>query len=419
MLKLVSNKTLQSVQDLRAAFRDAQLFKHVIIDEFFAPEFAEALLRDFPSFSAERARNEFGEIGNKAMVEQIRQLSQNYREVDSLVSSQPFLQLISEITGIPDLIYDPDYFGGGTHDNRDGQELDPHVDFNYHPQTGDHRRLNLIVYLNKKWDEAWGGLIELHSNPRDLGANQVRAFAPLFNRCILFETNERSWHGFPIIRLPIDKRHLSRQSFTIYCYTKERPAEEVAPPHTTFYVQRPLPVELTPGIILTDARIKGLRDLVHKRDRFIQFYQARELEYSQRLQNLESFLAERESMWRLPVLGWARQEGAAEGFHSDGWVGRRATARFQAARPISQLCIDGWLPDYFPHGNTIVLRVTERTATAHAQPGLFMLTAPLAVGEGSVFELTIEAEFTSSGKRRGENADVRDVAFVLREVAFA
>jgi Rps23 Pro-64 3,4-dihydroxylase Tpa1-like proline 4-hydroxylase len=418
MLELVNKKTRQAVGDLHAAFRDAAPFKHVIIDEFLAPEFAEALLREFPAFSPDRARNEFGKIGNKATVQEILRLGGNYRRADLLVSSQPFLQLISEITGIPDLVYDPGYFGGGTHENRDGQGLDPHVDFNWHPQTGHHRRLNLIIYLNKEWDEGWGGSIELHSNPRDWSINQVQAFAPLFNRCMLFETNERSWHGFSVIRLPNEKRYLSRKSFTIYYYTKERPAEEVAPPHGTFYVQRPLPAELTPGSVLTDETITEVRGLVDVRDSFIQLYQKKELEWSQQIQNLERSVAEWKGAWRLPSLGWARQDGAAAGFYHDGWVERRATARYRAARPLSRVCVEGWLPDHFLNGNTILLRVAGQTASARVQPGLFTLTAPLAADQGASFQLTIEAELTSSGKRRGENADAREVAFIMRELAF-
>lgn len=92
-------------------------------------------------------------------------------------------------------------YGGGIHDNLHGQELDPHVDFNYDEAIQLHRRLNLIVYLNKEWSSEWGGALEIHSNPRKPFENRVWSYDPLFNRCVMFETNGRSWHGFPQIDL--------------------------------------------------------------------------------------------------------------------------------------------------------------------------------------------------------------------------
>ncbi|MGC1551068.1 MAG: 2OG-Fe(II) oxygenase, partial [Rhodanobacter sp.] len=130
---------------------------------------------------------------------------------------------MSSMTGISDLLPDPRMYGGGTHENRHGQSMDTHVDFNYDQDHGYHRRLNLIVYLNKEWDESWGGAIELHSNPRDQEANKVVAFNCLFNRAIVFKTNEYSWHGFERVTLPESERNRSRKSLSIYLYTKARP----------------------------------------------------------------------------------------------------------------------------------------------------------------------------------------------------
>ena len=95
------------------------------------------------------------------------------------------------------------------HENRQHQSLQAHIDFNYHPSEGWHRRLNLIVYLNREWDEHWGGNLELYANPYKDKRPEV-AVAPLFNRCVIFGTSEKSWHGFDRIDFPPEKKHASR-----------------------------------------------------------------------------------------------------------------------------------------------------------------------------------------------------------------
>jgi hypothetical protein len=76
--------------------------------------------------------------------EKIMQLGPDWQRLDELVQHASFRELVSAITGIAELQYDPHYFGGGTHENRHGQGMDAHIDFNFHPVTRQHRRLNLL-----------------------------------------------------------------------------------------------------------------------------------------------------------------------------------------------------------------------------------------------------------------------------------
>ncbi len=240
-------------------------FRHVVIDDFLADAFAARLLAEFPAFERGNARNEAGELGQKSTVERIRDLGAAYTELDALVQSPGFLDYLGRVTGIEGLLYDPWYFGGGTHENREGQDLDPHVDFNRHPVEHWHRRINLIVYLNHEWDDAWGGSLELHSDPR-APDDRVTLVTPLYNRCVIFETTEWSWHGFSRIALPADRQGLSRKSIALYFYTKERPADELADSHSTIYVDRPLPERFAPGMTLEAADIEEIRVLLARRD---------------------------------------------------------------------------------------------------------------------------------------------------------
>jgi 2-oxoglutarate-Fe(II)-dependent oxygenase superfamily protein len=264
-LLLIAPHVTANADRLRDGFLGAQPFAHCVIDDFFNDGFAQELLATFPAFERGNSLSEEGLPGGKSVVERMHSLGEHYALLDQCVQSPAFLDLVGRITGIPDLLYDPAYFGGGTHENRDGQSLDNHIDFNYHPGTGWHRRLNLIVYLNPEWEDCWGGALELHRDPYDPEVDQVVSVAPRFNRCVIFETTEHSWHGFPRIELPADKANLSRKSVALYFYTRERPSAQTALAHSTIYVDRPLPAHLKPGRVLTERDCAELQELMDRR----------------------------------------------------------------------------------------------------------------------------------------------------------
>jgi 2-oxoglutarate-Fe(II)-dependent oxygenase superfamily protein len=284
----------ERAEEHRRQFWEALPFPHVCIDEFLEPWAADQLLEQFPSFAGPQAINELGEVGRKAVFERLSDIGPFYKDMASYLGSAGFAEFLSRVTGIEGLMWGGEsMYGGGTHENLEGIDLDPHVDFNYDDRTKLHRRLNVLVFLNREWEEAWGGQLELHADPRDPARNYVRSFLPTFNRCVIFETTERSWHGFPRIVLPPDKKHLSRKSLAVYFYTRERPPEETAGAHTTLYVQRPLPSTVRPGEVLSPEDYQVVQELIHKRDVFIKVYQDIHVRDGAQRDALERALAQR------------------------------------------------------------------------------------------------------------------------------
>jgi hypothetical protein len=283
---MIHPDVIRRAAEIQTEFQHAKPFRHVAVDNFLLSDDCESLLRDFPAFDEKGATNELGLIGRKAVVERVTRISPFYRAFYNYINSEAFLNAMSKLTGIPDLIADKSLFGGGTHNNLSGQGLDVHIDFNVDERTMLHRRINLLIYLNKEWKEAWGGAIELHSNPRNPAVDETVSFLPVFNRALIFETNEYSWHGFRRIVLPADKQHLSRKSFSIYLYTKDRRPEEVVAPHTTFYVPQPLPHNLRVGHTLTEQDMLELTICTQGRDGLLGMYQNLLIEKEQRLRDL-------------------------------------------------------------------------------------------------------------------------------------
>jgi hypothetical protein len=409
---LISESVLRDADRSRETFAGADPFKHVIIEDFFEPSFAERLLADFPKFDLDLSRNEAGLTGGKAANPDIRHISPVYQDLYELIASVWFLDLVSRLSGIPDLLVDPKMYGGGTHENRDGQELDPHVDFNYDEAQQLHRRLNLIVYLNKNWQSEWGGALEIHSNPRDPDQNRIRSYDPLFNRCVMFETNEYSWHGFPKIRLPSGQTHLSRKSISIYLYTKERPAEEVAPMHATFYVQRPLPKHLVTGHVLTANDIEEMQKLLSRRDHWIELYQSMELEKNRQLAVQSRLIQDLKTHVRAPLIGLIDQTAAPAGLHADGWVVSHCEIYVRTLAPVSAIEVAGWRPDPAPPGRVHLSINDDVYASASVATGDFDLKLPLPEPLEGALTVTLSYESEDAWP----TPDQRDLAFVLRSV---
>ena len=55
------------LQQLHDDYTGADPFPHVVIDEFFAADYAERLLAEFPPFEAGNALTEMGKLGKKSV----------------------------------------------------------------------------------------------------------------------------------------------------------------------------------------------------------------------------------------------------------------------------------------------------------------------------------------------------------------
>ena len=290
MLSLLDSRVIENAEQLRQEFLNNQPFRHVAIEPFLDPALCAQLMAEFPPFDQKHAVNEHGELGRHAVHSDLARLGPAYTQFDRLMSDPEFLALVGRITGIPDVLYDAEYVGGGTHENLNGEELDTHVDFNYHPRTHFHRRLNLIVFLNPGWDESWGGCLELMRDPFESGPDSRKKYAPVANLAVIFETTEASWHGFRRIQIPAGKG-ASRRSIAVYFYSQDRPAEATAPSHATFYYSRPLAEHLRAGYTLREEDVHELRSLLARRDAQLRFLYRRELEFSESLSNSAKAIA--------------------------------------------------------------------------------------------------------------------------------
>lgn len=190
-----------------------------------------------PSTVAERLSADFVDYYNKDWFEynnplEVKKTCNNwwdfppttYKFIEYL-NSPFFIEAIQRITGIGGLNADPGLHGAGWHMHGNGGKLNVHLDYSIHPKLDLERRLNLIYYLSADWDPAWGGNLQLWAGDEKRAQTHVKTVDCLFNRAILFDTTQNSWHGFPdAIQCPDG---MYRKSIAMYYLTE--PQESARP----------------------------------------------------------------------------------------------------------------------------------------------------------------------------------------------
>lgn len=220
----------EEIEKLKTQF-NSQSYRNIVLDDFLKPEIAESLYQNFPTENQMR-RHYKGLNEQKSEGSSFDQYHPDFEKVRQSLMDKEWSKILDEITGFQDLILPDDFRGSGVHQGFDGSFLDIHVDFNIHPVLDLHRRLNLLIYLNKDWKDEYGGELELWDEDVK---NCLHKIKPAFNRCAIFATTEVSYHGYDKMTLPEGQ---SRKSIFCYYYTPIADRSKVKY-HDTIFKPRP------------------------------------------------------------------------------------------------------------------------------------------------------------------------------------
>ena len=203
---------------LAARYKQGSPFPHISLPDFLPPEVARNAKVEFPAAGTHSWIHWQHHNENKHGLVRRELFPLHLGAITDELNSSRFLAWLSELTGIPDLISDPSLEGGGLHQSRRGGFLNIHADFSHHHYRKNwQRRLNLILYLNAGWQPDWGGAIELWDSQM---RRCVAKVPPLYNHVVIFNTDEKSFHGFPD---PLScPEGVSRNSLALYYYTIDR-----------------------------------------------------------------------------------------------------------------------------------------------------------------------------------------------------
>lgn len=161
-------------------------FPHAVIDAWFDTAYLADVLDEFPEvehYGWRRYQN-----STERKLEGPRSMWGSWTK-DYFVELSNSVMDLEQAFGIDGLHLET--IGGGYHCIEPGGYLGVHADFNRSSETGRYRRLNVITYLNRDWDDD-GGHLELWND-----AERVADIIPEFGRTVIFETSSKSWHGHP------------------------------------------------------------------------------------------------------------------------------------------------------------------------------------------------------------------------------
>lgn len=236
------------LSQLSPRYQHAEPFPHIHLADFLDARTARSAADEFPESSSDTwiQYKHFNE--NKAGLAKRELFPEALGKIVDELNGPEFLDWLSKLTGIPDLVADSSLEGGGLHQSARGGFLNLHTDFTmHHHHKNWKRRINLILYLNSHWELEWGGAIELWDEKMSRCCASV---PPLLNHALIFSTTDYSYHGFPEkLRCP---EGASRKSLALYYYTIERDSQFAG--RSTDYQARPTDSKAKSALIWLDKK---------------------------------------------------------------------------------------------------------------------------------------------------------------------
>jgi Rps23 Pro-64 3,4-dihydroxylase Tpa1-like proline 4-hydroxylase len=204
------------IAEQRAAFQHAKPFEHIIIEGLFNENLLNLIEEEFPPWNAQRWTNVTSKHESTYRSNSVASLGSAAQIYFNLINSNRFVQYLSSVTGVEDLITDHALLGGGLHEARSGDWFAVHRDFNFHHRTMLANSLVFLTYLNRNWKTEYDGALELW----DCALNRkITEIEPVFGRSILFRHSNKSFHGHPAPLKPPQGQ--SRRSLGAYYYVND------------------------------------------------------------------------------------------------------------------------------------------------------------------------------------------------------
>jgi len=183
-------------------------FRYAYIDNFLKENECDSFANSYPpeenktwyifrdEIHGEKNVFERGMLG----ISNVESLPKQALAIINELNSNTFIEILREMTSLDNLVKDSHNEIGqwaGIRAMKSGAYQSIHSDARKHPHLGLEKRITLVGYLNKEWTPEHKGNTEIWNNDMTECIDTVQ---PLYNRVLIFENTEKSYHGVPEVK---------------------------------------------------------------------------------------------------------------------------------------------------------------------------------------------------------------------------
>lgn len=192
------------------SFNDGN-FKFWIVDDLLPINVATNISKSFPSEELLRKRDSLREY--KRVGVDFELYDPLMEKITYVFHDYEIVKRIEEITGFRQMVPDEKLYAGGLSSMNKNSFLNPHLDNSHDDTKSMYRVLNLLYYVSEDWKTANGGNLVLF--PKGFH-KKSKVITSSFNRLVLMETNDKSYHGVDKVKNKHPRRCISNYYFSLY-----------------------------------------------------------------------------------------------------------------------------------------------------------------------------------------------------------
>jgi hypothetical protein len=184
----------------RSVYQQAKPFPHVVIDDFLPSFLLDRVLDELPTDTLFDWQTADAIVGGQRRARLDCAPGETTSKLLQQLNSALFLRFLEQLTSIQNLLCAPEWSDSGFAASSlpvDRAVLPPcrsdSISQRYARQQLD-RKLSLLLYLNKDWQEDYGGHLELWNAEMTRCEKRI---LPRFNRCVIFSTADFCFYGHP------------------------------------------------------------------------------------------------------------------------------------------------------------------------------------------------------------------------------